>query len=152
MDENKLEKIVREAINMLFARDTTLMTQENSEWAIAHRLAVYLEQMLPSWNIDCEYNRQDHKTDHVKRSADGDIVRPDIIVHHRIRSELDHNLLAIELKKKNISQDDLTKLADYTSPPIGKRKFQYQYGLAIDLSINPVSLTWFQDGKRLTEK
>lgn len=148
MDRNKLALIVQEAINMVFARDAMLMTQENSEWSIAHRLAVYLEQMLPGWNIDCEYNRQDHETDHVKKSAEGKIVRPDIIVHHRSRTQLDHNLLAIELKKKNVSQDDLKKLTDYTSPPVGKRKFQYQYGLAIDLSSNPLSLTWFEHGQQ----
>lgn len=149
MDKDKLALIVQEAINMVFARDAILMTQENSEWAIAHRLAVYLDQFLLGWNIDCEYNRQGPETNDVKVSANGGIVRPDIIVHHRGMTALEHNLLAIELKKKNYSHADHIKLKDYTSPPNENRRFQYHYGLAVVLRKSETSLTWFKNGQKL---
>jgi len=43
---------------MLLARDLLLISQGISEWAIAHRLALYLELLFPGWNVDCESNRQ----------------------------------------------------------------------------------------------
>jgi hypothetical protein len=148
MDKNKLALIVQEAINMVFDRDAILMTQENSEWAIAHRLAVYLEQMLPGWNIDCEYNRQGQDTD-IKTKTNGKKVRPDIIVHHRGLLTPEHNLLVAEIKKTNSSNADHVKLKEYTFTPNNKRRFQYQYGLAIVFNGDKVSLTWFENGQQL---
>ena len=58
MTKQDLEPLVLESLNRLFARDAILLKTGASEWSIAHRLAVYLEQLLPGWNIDCEYNRQ----------------------------------------------------------------------------------------------
>jgi hypothetical protein len=110
---------------------------------MAHRLAVYLEALLPGWNIDCEFNRQGDATDQ-KTLADSSRVRPDIIVHHRGRLELEHNLLAIELKKTNASWDQ-TKVKEYTSAPTGNRKFQYQHGLTVSLK-GVCTMTWFEDG------
>jgi hypothetical protein len=147
MDRKNLEPIVREALNMLFARDATLLASNNSEWAVAHRLAVYLEQLLPGWNIDCEFNRQGDSTD-VKSRALGSRVRPDIIVHHRGRLEREHNLLAIELKMTDSKQDHL-KVQEYTAPPNGKRKFSYRHGLTIALG-NGCRMTWFENGSAVS--
>lgn len=36
--------------------DAFLLTKDVSEWAVAHRLAVYLERFFPEYDIDCEYN------------------------------------------------------------------------------------------------
>lgn len=128
---------------MLFTRDAYLLDTDAAEWSIAHRLAVYLEGLLPGWNIDCEYNRQGGKE--VRKSlATGAHIRPDIIVHHRGRCEREHNLLAVELKKSS-SQSDLTKLREYTAPPDGERKFQYRYGLAITMN-DGLGMTWFENG------
>lgn len=138
-----LESFVREALDRLFARDATLLGSDNSEWAVAHRLAVYLEQLLPGWNIDCEFNRQGDAAE-VKKRAGGSLVRPDIIVHHRGQVAREHNLLAIELKKTS-SEQDHAKLQEYTAPAAGERKFQYRYGLAIALS-DDCKMTWFENG------
>lgn len=99
-----------------------------SEMAIAHRLAVYLEQIIPMFPeianeevvVDCEYNR--HRSDgkriniskqlaHIVTEANRTIrgdpenedrcvfsVLPDIVVHER-RTDA-KNLLVIELKKE----------------------------------------------------
>jgi hypothetical protein len=143
MDRDKLHVIVRDAMDALFARDAGLLANDNSEWAVAHRLAVYLEQSLPGWNIDCEFNRQGVQEDPKTREV-GSLIRPDIVIHHRGHLEKEHNLLAIEMKKKDSSKDH-EKIAECSSPPAGSRKFQYQYGLAI--SLDPLKITWFENGK-----
>ena len=147
MDRKDLAPVVREALNRLFARDATLLGSDNSEWAVAHRLAVYLEQLLPGWNIDCEFNRQGDAPE-VKTLAAGSRVRPDIIVHHRGQVGREHNLLAIELKKTG-SEQDYAKVQEYTAPPDGQRKFQYRYGLAITLS-DDCRMSWFENGSAVS--
>ena len=146
MDRNDLEPVVWEALNRLFARDATLLGSDNSEWAVGHRLAVYLEQLLPGWNIDCEFNRQGDGCERKKLAA-GKRVRPDIIVHHRGRMEREHNLLVIELKKTGSGQDH-AKVQEYTAPPDGERKYQYRHGLAIALS-DDCEMSWFEDGSAI---
>jgi len=143
MKRVRLEALVREAVNMLFARDAALFANDNSEWAIAHRLAVYLEQLCPGWNVDCEFNRQGEDAD-PKAQQDGSRIRPDVVVHHRGRLEKAHNLLAIEVKKTRTTGDH-AKLVECSSEPAGQRRFQYQFGLAI--SLEPLEMTWFENGR-----
>lgn len=113
---------------------------------IAHRLAVYLEQLLPGWNVDCEFNRQGDEND-PKALESGSRVRPDIIVHHRGQVEREHNLLAIELKKADAVTDHV-KVEEYTSAPAGSRKFQYQYGLSV--SVPSFEKTWVESGRSVS--
>src|SRR5262249_38421683 len=107
-------------------------------------LAIYLEELLPEWNVDCEHNRQGQDGQPKKR-ANGKRVRPDIIVHHRGRLEPEHNLVAIELKRRSSRADD-SKAREYTAAPDRYRRFQYQFGLALGLS-GPRRLTWFREGR-----
>lgn len=147
MDHLELETHVIKAINMLYARDSELFSRDASEWAIAHRLAVYLEHELPGWHVDCEYNRQGlGKEPKVRQNEEK--VRPDIVLHHRGRVELDHNLLVIELKKIE-TDSDLGKAREYTMAPSGSRTFQYQYGLAMSL-VGGLKLHWFKAGHELS--
>jgi len=130
------------AIDMFFESDSDLFEVEASEWAIAHRIAVYLENHFEGWNVDCEYNKVglDGTTKH---NAEGAYKRPDIVVHHRGMVERDHNILVIEVKIKNTSED-YDKLRDFTAPPRQDRMFQYQYGLA--LSFRPhLKKKWFPE-------
>lgn len=140
----ELKMCVQRAIEMLYARDAKLFTVDASEWALAHRLAVYLEQDISGWNVDCEYNRQGNGRNPKTNEYD-EKVRPDITLHHRGYLEIQHNLLVIELKKKE-EKFDLVKTREYTEPPTQKRLFQYQYGLA--LSFFPaLEAHWFQNGR-----
>ena len=146
MKHSELMSRVIRAVNTLYARDSNLLTGDSSEWSIAHRLAVNLEQEIPGWNVDCEYNRQGNN---IKKESNDNPVRPDIIIHHRAHLEIDHNLLAIELKKSE-TDSDLKKVQEYTKPPESSRKFQYQYGLALCL-VNVPTLHWFTQGKELSQ-
>ena len=143
MDFPELKTGVMRAMDILYARDSDLFSRDASEWAIAHRLAVYLERELPGWNVDCEYNRQGPETN-PKTKADESKIRPDIVLHHRGRTELQHNLLVVELKKAE-STADLDKACKYTTAPHGARTFQYQYGLALTVS-GGLKLHWFKSG------
>lgn len=136
-----VQRSVFVVLELFAARDRDLLILDASEWSIAHRLAVYLEQQLPAgWHIDCEYNRQGLDYDE-KRNPGGNIVRPDIIVHRRGHVALADNLLVIELKKYRDAPDQ-AKARDYTSPPIGQRAFQYQFGLTLVL-LPKVNLHWY---------
>ncbi len=146
MDHSQLETHVIRAINTLYTRDSDLFSHDASEWAIAHRLAVYLENELPEWNVDCEYNRQGPGRAPKMRENE-EKVRPDIVLHHRGRLELDHNLLVIELKKVE-TDSDLGKAREYTAAPAGRRTFQYQYGLALSIIGGP-KLHWFTGGQEI---
>jgi hypothetical protein len=75
MNYSDLEKHMLRAIKILYARDSELLPRDASEWAVAHRLAVYLEQELPEWNVDCEYNRQGTGSD-TKRNEKGKMSDP----------------------------------------------------------------------------
>jgi hypothetical protein len=143
----ELEARVQRAIATLYARDSDLLDDDASEWTIAHRLAVYLEQEIPGWHVDCEYNRQGSGR-YPKRMSNKDLVRPDIILHCRDKVETAHNLLVVEVKKRE-ADSDLGKACEYTKPPEGGRRFQYQFGLALSVIPNP-TLHWFADGKEMS--
>ncbi len=144
MNYTELKSIVNRALDKLKDRDSQLFHLDASEWAIAHRLAVYLEKELPqNWNVDCEYNRQGSEKE-VKAMGDGGKIRPDIVIHHRTLLEPENNLLVIELKKRE-ADADLMKACEYTKRPTGDRKFQHQYGLSLSVLDGP-KLHWFKEG------
>jgi len=142
MNLEELTNKVDMAIDVFFARDSKLFDIKASEWAVAHRIAVYLEKYFEGWNIDCEYNKVGMRGT-TKHDADGAYKRPDINVHHRGMTEKEHNLLVIEVKIKN-TPEDYSKLRDFTSAPCQNRPFQYRYGLA--LSFDPhLEKKWFPE-------
>jgi hypothetical protein len=147
MDLTEISNKVDRAIDMVFARDSKLFDAQASEWAIAHRLAVYLEKYFDGWNIDCEYNKVGLNGT-TKHDSDGAYKRPDITIHHRGMLEKEHNLLVIEVKIKNTDADD-SKLRDFTSPSNQNRPFQYQYGLALSF-VPRLEKKWFPEQSRST--
>jgi hypothetical protein len=146
MDYHELNTHVMKAIEMLYERDRHLVSRRVAEWSLAHRLAVYLEDEFPTWNLDCEYNRQGPERES-KRNAGNAIRRPDIVIHHRGQAHRDHNLLVIEMKHAS-SDVDAAEVCEYTKVPSGRRCFQYQYGLAFSLDPRP-NLRWYSGGAEL---
>ena len=104
MELRELKLAVEEALHLLRKNDHVLIRNDVSEWAIAHRLAVYLENIIPGWHVDCEYNRQGRGND-PKVNPNAERVRPDVILHHREMVECEHNLLVIEVKKNETDED-----------------------------------------------
>jgi hypothetical protein len=149
MNFSELNICVQRAIDTLYARDHKLFELNETEWALSHRLAVYLEQEIPGWNVDCEYHRQGQNFD-LKMNAQTDgpthNTRPDIILHHRGELSREHNLLVAELKKAAETDDDKTK--EFTRPPTVERKFQYQYGLALTF-LPQLNARWYENGRKI---
>ena len=109
------------AVNKLLRDDAFLLSKDAHERSITHRLAVYLEDEFPDWNVDCEYNRDGHDPKRVgfeagkqdESKGEGSLVYPDIIVHHRGQRD---NLLVVEVKSKSGGDKrDKHKLCAYKS-------------------------------------
>jgi len=128
-DEYWLRPIINEALQKLYENDAYLIHYDDtkdraehlSEWAVAFRFGVYLQEIayqhtrLSLYQIDIEYNRNLHD---VKRICRG-TIRPDLIIHQRGSNE--NNLLAIEIKAWWSDSGEITrdkgKLSDlYDSP------------------------------------
>jgi hypothetical protein len=143
-----LEMRVMRAIEMLRERDSQLLLENASEWTIAHRLAVYLEQQIPGWDVDCEYNRQgdgSRSRREEKRDESGGAIRVDINVHHRTKLTRKDNLLVVELKKRE-DASDMERVRQATTAPTDARPYQYQFGLMLVLS-DPLKIDWYESGQ-----
>ena len=117
--DEALADALERSLRALLERDAYLLQHNLNERTITHRLALYMQQHLPDWDVDCEYNRNhdDPKTIPIERTSvttddtNARTVFPDIIVHRR---GTDENLLVLELKKTTNGEPsdvDLAKLA-----------------------------------------
>jgi hypothetical protein len=110
--QSDVETRIIHAREKLLKKDGFLLEKDVNERSITHKLAQYLEEEFPGWDLDCEYNRvgTDLMIKRIKRldledegcrtdDTHARTVYPDIIVHHRGKE--DENLLVIEAKKKS---------------------------------------------------
>ena len=143
-DEQCIKRYVQNSIDMLYERDSFLLENDTNERSITHKLAGYLENYFPEWDVDCEYNRNRGEVKRIPPEpvasdpepvASDDTkavtVFPDIIVHKRNTGE---NLLVIEVKKASNNKDDaklkdLKKLRQFKQDP-------YNYLFAIFLVLD----------------
>jgi len=146
----EIQKKVHITLGVLFKNDSFLLEAEVHERSIAHKLAEYLQDEFPDWNVDCEYNKKgrDNKIlDGIQECSEQkttDRIYPDIIVHIR---NTDKNLLVIEIKTNNQRDPcDFKKLQLLTKPRNG---YEYKLGLYVRFNHldNPV-LEWFNNGRR----
>ncbi len=145
------------AINILFDQDEWLLTNDLNERSITHKLAEYIQQLYPDYNVDCEYNgniKRGHGRKVIailkdqlinagflkEREIDNNdevlerFVYPDIIVHKRGTNT--DNYLIIEVKKstnKIPSTFDDLKLKAYTGNQYGN-DLKYEYGFFINFT------------------
>ena len=112
---------VQRALQVFLDRDADLLVLDANERSITHRFAMYLQDLLPNWHVDCEYNRDGHDPKRVNLptlypcddDTDANTVFPDVIAHHRGKQE---NYLVIEFKKLKNGLDhdvDRRKLRAY---------------------------------------
>jgi hypothetical protein len=121
LEGDEVRSRVDAAYHSLLCHDAYLLEVDANERSITHKLAEYLQQEFPEWNVDCEYNRDgllpktlDHTFFREVSASDTDAqtVYPDIIVHRRGSGR---NLLVIEAKKSTTSSGtrDADKLKGY---------------------------------------
>lgn len=154
MTEKEITQKIITAYNALLSRDSYLFLVGANERSLTHKLAEYLQQEFPEWNVDCEYNKNlydekvvttweqrrnellatleqeisDRRRNLIEKILDGGIsVYPDIIIHHRGTNE---NLVVIEAKKSDFPTNEDTdeeKLRAYLSEP----DLQYQFAFKV---------------------
>lgn len=125
--QERVERAIESVQQRIWDEDRYLLRLDAHERSICFRLAVYLAEQFPEFDVDCEYNRNHAEADYLKRlkdknlfdivgreprfgDEDGLMIMPDIIVHIRDKPM---NLLVIEAKKTSslISEHiDLFKL------------------------------------------
>jgi len=154
------------AIVALYRYDGYLLVNDVNERSITHKLAEYLQQEFPNWNVDCEYNRLNGNTKKLravfdkykkhfltdeKRIFEDRVARtvyPDIIIHKRGSHE---NLVVIEVKKSGGGplKPDVKKLKAFTDDA----EYKYFIGLLLILdSETQASIQVIQHGaKRAAE-
>lgn len=176
MEFELINQAMSTALEQLRDRDRHLLIHGLHERSISHRLAVYLETLLPNFNVDCEYNGNvdaDNGKKYIyflKANAprlkiklkdeeiDADTIErsiyPDIIVHRRGGNGPENNLLVAEIKLTSSTVDvgwDKEKLSRFTSSEFENR-FDYQYGVFILLGVKEqfglVEVEWYRDGGR----
>ena len=132
MTKAQIETALNRAIDKFVERDKHLLAADANERSMSHRIAVYWEQEMPGYDVDCEYDRDGFDVKRLElaprlTSTDNDeavTVFPDIIVHRRGNN--DHNLLVVEMKKAETGTEiayDLHKLRAF------RRELKYTWAV-----------------------
>jgi hypothetical protein len=145
---------IKIAPGVLFKNDSFLLEKDVNERSISHKLAEYLQEQFPDYDVDCEYNWQaddleerSHKKQVVfsreeevlfypKTKKEGikdnnaHTVYPDIIVHRRGHNK--NNLLIVEIKKSS-NNDEKARGKDKLKLEKYKEKFGYSYTLFLSM-------------------
>lgn len=177
MEPQEIKDKLISTLDKLVENDTYLLKNDISEWAITHRLAVYLEGKFSGYSVDCEYNGYvgsdnnkkyililKERAKELKISRDSDVedeefinrhVYPDIVIHKRGNNTDGANLLIIEVKKSTSKIDksyDMEKLSRYTSSDYDN-KLNYKLGafiiVVIDKNNPSYSVDWYMNGNKI---
>jgi hypothetical protein len=106
MESAAIRTRLEAALHRLLQEDRYLLENDLSERCIASRLAMYLQESLPEYNVDVEYNRdaaEPKRLDIPEGCANRQdehgrgLVVPDVVVHRRGRDG--PNILVLEVKK-----------------------------------------------------
>jgi hypothetical protein len=157
MTESYIRVLLNKSLRKLYNLDKELLEQKFNinERTVMHRLAVYIEEEFPDYDVDCEYNRMVDPTGNI---TDGDYwaktinlevdefisgeddeaktVFPDIIIHRR-RQPVNYVVIELKVKWKNsLKAFDLRKLSAY------KKDLHYQFAILIEIDENEFSLSF----------
>lgn len=152
MDEKeikKVENIFNYAFENLCENDKELLQDRTlHEECINHRLAYYIEKYLEfydeKYNVDMEFNRngKEEKVLPGNIKNEGGVIRPDIIVHTRMK-KLENkykNYIVIEAKKSKDSKED----KDVVTIFINSKEYGYKVGVTINYNkFNPIKATLY---------
>lgn len=118
MELMDVQNNIIQALQVFAERDRdSLLSVDNYEPAMNHRIAVYLEQLFPWYHVDCEYSKHLWVNKSIIRSSDGEEanIRPDIIIHKERNTDAE-NLVIFETKKywyrTSLGEKDVQKIED----------------------------------------
>ena len=146
--------ILKEAINMLYRNDQSLIDREGMEQACVARIYFYLQTLinldieLKEYNLDCEYNKNGIHSKNCIDIITGEnfATRPDIILHKRLSNQF--NKVIIEFKGwwNNESDSDVRKLKAFTNPV---DTYQYELGIFVKLNRNTPNYRYFKNAQEI---
>ncbi|MCZ2130840.1 MAG: hypothetical protein LC109_11330 [Bacteroidia bacterium] len=174
MDTNEIKQLIEEAIKKLVCNDDDIFKQkipklgkstekerklnrELHETTLNHRLAFYLEQGLiekkvSNYHVDIEYNRNFSDQKRVKISGIRIPVRPDILIHKRMRTtEETPHFLVVEAKKHKTTGHDISKVKGFMED----EKFLYKFGLTISYAYDPTkvkAILYYKDNQNVIKE
>jgi len=160
--KDDLEEILKQSLKKLRILDNKLLEINVNERTLTHKLAVYLQQNFPEYNVDCEYNRFEPNEIEILvkklnlpinlvswEDTDAKTVFPDIIVHKRGIQQ--KNLLVVEVKKSSTQisgQVDRNKLIAFTKEP-----YKYKFGVFLKISLANENdyFEWYIEGIKIND-
>ena len=139
MNNRIIKGKIREALKLFIAKDKqALLSVDIYEPTINHRIAVYLEDLFPGFDIDCEYNKT---LSGDKRNVNGKKIRPDIIIHTRMTNE--NNSVMVEVKKSGrnskLSKADIEKLKNAMNGTLN-----YDLGVFVGILKRKIDICWIE--------
>ena len=149
MEQERFLAVVDASIKLVYSKDSKLFEVEVGERAIAHRLAIYLEEscVFDDYSVDCEYNRYGVEgmvkrlpgIERCRRTNEPkDWITPDIVIHRRQSEERD-NLAVFEIKSfGSLDACDKLKLKGMT-----KRTGAFRYDFGIGIEFRREYYNWF---------
>jgi len=132
LDKSQMKRRVTMACERFLKNDGYLLERDANERSITHKFAEHLQSEFRHWHVDCEYNRDEHRTKQLvlprresfpEEDGHARTVFPDIIVHRRGTRD---NLLVIEAKKSSNPDGD-----DWDREKLTEFKTQLGYRFAL---------------------
>lgn len=145
---NKLIEMLKKAIEKVYEEKPKLFEfkgeeLEGLEQAFTFRVGIYFHELLKAEDIsdlylDMEYTKEKNNS---KTGGDGEIVRPDMVLHER--HSHNRNLMLIEFKGWWNTSDDSEKLKMFTNP---KEKYKYKLGVFVKIGTESSEYDYYRDG------
>jgi len=139
MNNSIIKGKIREALKLFIAKDKqALLRVDIYEPTINHRIAVYLEELFPEFDIDCEYNKTLLGK---KKDMNGKEIRPDIIIHTRMTNEANSVIAEIKKSGKNskLAKADIEKLKRCMNGTLN-----YDLGVFIGILKRNIDICWIE--------
>jgi hypothetical protein len=133
----KIEQIIKQAISELYLKDKALIDDEVHEQAISAKLMCYLQNMMPEWNVDVEFNRQGDNRD-PKTDTGGVNRKPDIIIHKRGPEGPNRAVILVKCEWNSASREDDARIVRSL-----KQKHNYQSAFLLEIKRNSFQLAEF---------
>ena len=137
MNLEEITLIIEDSLNMLLKVDTHLFLNDISERSLCARWMFHLQNLMPEWDVDVEYNRDGHDPKRLgldeacanRFDSNGmSFVVPDLIIHKR--GPEGPNLLVAEVKKTTNLK---SRNCDHKRVVAFCNEFGYRYGAVIEL-------------------
>ena len=139
MNNSIIKVKIREALKLFIAKDKqALLRVDIYEPTISHRIAVYLEELFPEFDIDCEYNKTLLGN---KINVNGKKIRPDIIIHTRMTNEANSVIAEIKKSGKNskLAKADIEKLKRCMNGTLN-----YDLGVFVGILKRKIDICWIE--------